>query len=133
MKDLADQQKYEGWFFLADIEGKQTTTQIRLRIQFIWSRYLYFHEKHEKASVNLKKLGEDIAEIAKYLDMFNKPYGLILYAEILEILNKKVFDDQDEANYAMPRSSTNVGKIINYGLKKKSTKRFFSKYFFLKF
>ena len=128
MKDLSDQQKYEGWFFLDDKEGNKTMMQIRLRIQFIWSRYLYFHEKCEKADTNLKRLNEDIQEIHRYLDMFNKPYGLILYAEILEILNKKVFDDQDEVIYAMPKISNNIAKIVTHGkLKKKGSKHFFSK------
>jgi hypothetical protein len=126
MKDLDDQQKYEGWFFLQDQNGKPTTVQIRLRIQFIWSRYLYFHQKNEKADTNLKRLGEDIQEINKYLEMFNKPYGLILYAEILEILNKKVFDDQDEVIYAMPKISNNIAQIIHHGLRRNSTKHFFS-------
>lgn len=127
MKDLADQQKYEGWFALRDADGNQTNTQIRLRIQFIWSRYLYFHEKNEKAEANLKRLNEDIQEIGKYLEMFNKPYGLILYAEILDILNKKVFDDQDDIVYALPRISTNIASIIRGNLKRKSSKHFFSK------
>ena len=46
MKDLCDQQKYEGWFSLIDDKEQPTQTQIRLRIQFIWSRYVYFQGKN---------------------------------------------------------------------------------------
>ena len=126
MIDLDDQQKYEGWFNLIDDEGKQTVTRIRLKVQFIWSRYLYFHDKCEKADINLKKLNDDINEINKYLELFNKPYGLVLYAEIFEVLNKKVFDDEDEIIYSMPKKSGNISKIINYKLKKKCSQKFFS-------
>lgn len=128
MNDLLDQQKYEGWFFLGDDQGKETFTQIRLRFQFIWSRYLYFHEKCEKAQTNLEKLNSDIQEINRYLELFNKPYGLIYYAEILEVLNKKVFEEQEENYSTVPRKSIKLCKKAIYNLKKKNTVHFFSKH-----
>jgi septum formation topological specificity factor MinE len=128
MKDLCDQQKYEGWFSLIDDKEQPTQTQIRLRIQFIWSRYVYFQGKCEKAVESLKKLNEEIIEINKYLEMFNKPYGLILYAEILEVLNKKVFEDQDDIVYSMPKISRNISKIISQSHpQNKNNQKFFSK------
>jgi hypothetical protein len=73
-------------------------------------------------------LNEDILEINKYLEMFNKPYGLILYAEILEILNKKVFDDQDDIVYSMPKFSKNISKLISQShIQNKNNEKFFSK------
>jgi hypothetical protein len=129
MKDLCDQQKYEGWFSLVDVKGEPTHSQIRLRIQFIWSRYVYFHGKCEKVIENLNKLNEDIVEINKYLEMFNKPYGLILYAEILEILNKKVFDDQDDIVYSMPKFSKNISILISHShIQNEKNEKFFSKF-----
>lgn len=127
MKDLSDQQKYEGWFSLLDDKGQQTQSQIRLRIQFIWSRYLYFHGKCQKATGNINKLNADMLEINKYLEMFNKPYGLILYAEILDVLNKKVFEDQDDIIYSLPKISRNISKLLNQkNIQKKNNEKFFS-------
>jgi len=129
MTELIDQQKYEGWYFLNNMDGEETTVQIRLRIQFIWSRYLYFHEKCEKAKLNLERLNADIQEINKYLDLFNKPYGLILYGEILEVLNRKVFDEKDELTCNFNRKkSMRQSNASTMNLKKKNTVRFFSNY-----
>ena len=77
----------------------------------------------------MERLNADIQEINKYLDLFNKPYGLILYGEILEVLNKKVFDEKDELTCNFNRKkSMRQSNASTMNLKKKNTVRFFSNY-----
>jgi Ca2+-dependent lipid-binding protein len=59
LKTLEDQIKHDNWYKIQNTSGKQDNGEIRLRLQFIWSKYKYFSDNFGKTENQIKRLHED--------------------------------------------------------------------------
>jgi hypothetical protein len=100
--ELDNQIKLEKEFELIPKEKDNTYCgTIRLRLQFLYSRYKYFSDLHAKTEDQIKRLQEDITELNKYFDLFEKPFGILLYGEINSIIDRRILQrSEDIASYA---------------------------------
>lgn len=102
LSELSNQLKIEKEFELVPI-GKDDTFSgtIRLRLQFLFSRYKYFTDLHAKTEDQINRLQEDITELNKYFDLFEKPFGILLYGEVNTIMDRRILQrSEDLASYA---------------------------------
>lgn len=104
LRDLESQTKYDDWHTLVNKEGKTTDGKIYLRIHFLWSKFTYYQNLINRIEKKLTSLNEQMNELNKYFDLFKTPFGLILYADIEELLEKKLLQKSDD-NFAQSRRS----------------------------
>ena len=90
MTELKDQEQSDSFYDLQDASGNMIDGRIRMIMQLVWSRYNYFQKKEIKTEKQLKILGKDIEEINKYLNLVEKPFGIILYGEVINLLENKL-------------------------------------------
>jgi hypothetical protein len=96
ISQFEDQMKHDCWYNLKLNGENEGNGQIRFRIQYIWSKYRYFADNYEKTDKQLRQLEDDIQELNRYFELFQKPFGIILYGEIDNIIEKKILDRSDD-------------------------------------
>jgi Ca2+-dependent lipid-binding protein len=100
LSDLEDQIKIEKEYDLT-LNGEETEGKLRLRMQFLYSRYKYFSDNHVKTEQQIQRLQEDITQLNKYFELFEKPFGILIYGEIDSILDRRILQRSDDlASYA---------------------------------
>jgi hypothetical protein len=109
LKSLEDQQKVDKWFKLSSGEGANDENgQVRLRLQFVWSKFKFFEENYQKTVHQIETLEEDFKEINRLLDIVNRPFGLLVYGEINNILEKRILERADEIGHYLASSRKSV-------------------------
>ena len=93
---LLNQQKMDNWFPIENENTYEEKGSIRLKLQLIWSRYQYFQENLNKIDEKIKKIKRDMEELNKYLELFEKPFGILLYIEIDEGVSQIMWGDTEE-------------------------------------
>ena len=111
MVSLLNQQKVDHWYELEKEDGREEKGMIRLKLQLIWSRFQYFQENLNKSDEKLKKIKHDMEELNKYLELFEKPFGILLFVEIDENVSKIMWGETDEI---MPQI---IGRRTNTSIK----------------
>lgn len=100
IKSFQDQQRHDDWYDLVLQGNSRGNGSIRLRIQFIWSRYKYFSDNFNKTEMQIMRLQEDINELNRYFEIFKKPFGIVIYGEIDTIFEKRILErSEDIAQY----------------------------------
>jgi hypothetical protein len=109
LKNLDDQQKVDKWYKLSTSESSSDENgQIRLRLQFVWNRFKFFEENYRKTVQQIDTLEEDFAEINRLLELLDKPFGLLIFGEIGNILDKRIFERSDEIQHYLATSRKTV-------------------------
>lgn len=96
-KELLHQQKIDDWIGLSDENGEQEKGYLRVRVQLIWSKYKLYDDIYNKTVEQSKRIEQDIQELDRYLDIVNKPYGIILYGEVMNLTESKILEKGEEA------------------------------------
>ena len=96
MMSLINQQKMDNWYELENEDGGEEKGRIRLRLQLIWSRYQYFQDNLGRTDQKLSKIKKDMEDLNQYLELFEKPFGILLYVEIDDNVSKIMWGDTDE-------------------------------------
>ena len=96
MVSLLNQQKVDNWYELENEKGEMEKGKIRLKLQLIWSRHQYFQDNLNKTYDKLEKIKKDMDELNKFLELFDKPFGILLYVEIDDRVSKIMWGDTDE-------------------------------------
>ena len=110
MTDLLNQQKVDNWYLLENQEGGEEKGKIRLRLQLIWSRYQYFQDNLSRTDDKLKKIKKDMEDLNQYLELFEKPFGILLYVEIDDNVSKIMWGDTDEI---MPQNTIGRRSVLS--------------------
>jgi hypothetical protein len=91
------QQKIDDWIGLSDENGEQEKGYLRVRVQLIWSKYKLYDDLYNKTIEQARRIESDIQELDRYLDIVNKPYGIIVYGEVLNLTESKILEKGEEA------------------------------------
>jgi len=96
-KELLHQQKVEDWIGLTSETGDKEKGDLRVRIHLVWSKYQLYDDMYTKSLDQARKINNDITEIDRYLEIIVKPYGIILYGEVLNLTESKLLEKGEEA------------------------------------
>ncbi len=138
-KELLHQQKIDDWIGLSDENGEQEKGYLRVRVQLIWSKFKLYDDIYNKTIEQARRIEKDIQELDRYLDIVNKPYGIILYGEVINLTESKILEKGEEAVHYLTGSrnylaSSKIAKNESLAAKLDSMfKGVFSKFFNLKY
>jgi hypothetical protein len=62
-------------------------------------------------------LQEDINELNRIFELFNKPFGIIIYGEIIPILEKRILERSEDITHYMSSSRKSIYASPRYGSK----------------
>lgn len=96
-QELLHQQKIDDWIGLSDENGEQEKGYLRVRVQLIWSKYRLYDDLYKKTIDQGKRVERDIDELDRYLEIVNKPYGIILYGEVINLTESKILEKGEDA------------------------------------
>lgn len=99
LRTLVHQNKVDDWIGLKDSSNNNEKGLLKIRIQFLWSKYNYFQDQITKADKQLAKIQQDMNQLDNYLALLNKPYGIITYGKIIEITDSKILEKGEEAEH----------------------------------
>ena len=109
--NLDNQTLIDQWFELSTANQTEEG-QIRLRLQLIWSKFTYYQNLVKNSEEKMDKIRSELNELEKYFELFNLPFGILLYCDLDDHLIKKIWGDEAE-NYAphmnMTTSLPNLG------------------------
>jgi hypothetical protein len=108
LKGLDDQQKVDKWFKLSGEGLNDENGQVRLRLQFVWSKFKFFEENYQKTVHQIETLEEDFTEINRLLGLLDRPFGLLIFGEINNIIEKRILDRADELGHYLASSRKSV-------------------------
>ena len=77
LKDLDQQHKVEEWYQLTKPDGSPHDGDIRMRLQFLWSRYLFYSESYNNLDNELIKNKENRDHIEQYCMLLEKKFGIL--------------------------------------------------------
>ncbi len=106
--ELIDQLKVENWYKLENSQTPEENGEIFLRMQFVWSKYKYFSDSCLKTENQISRLHEDFIELKRIIDLFEKPYGLLIYGEVDNILKKRILERSEEVGQYVASSRRTV-------------------------
>ncbi len=111
--ELLHQNKIDDWIGLIDENSNQEKGFLRVVVQLIWSKYEFYSNLYSKAVEQMNRINADIIQIDKYLDLIDKPFGIILYGEIINLTDSKILEKGEEAiNYVTgSRNFLNASKL----------------------
>jgi len=95
LKNLEKQEKMDNWYDLSN-SANEDCGQIRLKFHLIWSRYQYFSDNFNRTENKINTIKKDMVDLEKYLVLFEKPFGILLFVEIDEHMNKKLWGNDEE-------------------------------------
>ena len=101
LRSLYDQKPVDRWFNLSTSTGNAEEGQLRLRLHLIWSRHHYYQMLLEECERKINKIRIELEELTKYIDLFERPFGILLYVEIDHDLLKRICGEETE-NYNHP-------------------------------
>lgn len=87
LKDFDQQQKVEEWYQLTKMDGSPHDGDIRLRLQFLWSRYLFYSESYNKLDNELIANKENRDQIEEYCTLLERKFG-VLYCGKMDKIDK---------------------------------------------
>jgi len=90
LKDLIEQKKSDKWYELSN--GDEKFGYLRLGLHYIHSRYKYFSDLYNNTNEQIMSLQNDLSELNRYYELFDKPFGIVLYGEVEGIVNRKILD-----------------------------------------
>ena len=117
LSQLKHQNKIDGWYDLVVGEDASNNGQIRLRLQLVFSKYKYFQDNFFKVELQMTRLQEDINELNRLFELFSKPFGIIIYGEVLPILEKKLLERSEDITQYMSSSRKSIYASPRYGSK----------------
>lgn len=95
LNSLEDQHKVDNFYKIENISNIDNG-EIRLRLQFIWSKYKFFSDNFMKTENQISRLHEDFKELNRFMKMFDRPFGLLIYGEITNIENKRILERAED-------------------------------------
>eukprot|EP00340_Litonotus_pictus_P008916 CAMPEP_0170517468 /NCGR_PEP_ID=MMETSP0209-20121228/3448_1 /TAXON_ID=665100 ORGANISM="Litonotus pictus, Strain P1" /NCGR_SAMPLE_ID=MMETSP0209 /ASSEMBLY_ACC=CAM_ASM_000301 /LENGTH=498 /DNA_ID=CAMNT_0010802723 /DNA_START=134 /DNA_END=1630 /DNA_ORIENTATION=+ len=95
--ELLHQQKVDDWIGLTSPNGDQEKGYLRVRVQLVWSKFSLYDDLYKKSVEQGRKVNSDIDEIDRYLEIIEKPYGIILYGEVINLAESKILEKGEEA------------------------------------
>ena len=115
VQELLHQQRIEDWIGLKSKEGETEMGYLRVRIQLLWSKKQYYYDLMAKTQDQAERVQNDLNELDKYLVLIDKPYGILLYGEVMNITNSKILEKGEEAIHysANQRTFLATSKIKN--------------------
>ena len=108
LKDLAHQNKIDQWYNLNFNNDNSSNGQIHLRIQYIFSRYKYFTDLFDKTTAQIERIKLDIEELNRMFELFEKPYGIIIYGEVEDIVEKRILERSEDISAYMASNRRTV-------------------------
>ncbi len=99
LSELQDQKKVDKW--LEIYNGEEKTGYIRLGLHYIHSKYKFYSELHNNTNEQILSLQTDISELKRYYELFEKPFGILLFGEIESILDKKILERGEDVSTYM--------------------------------
>ena len=117
LKDLEDQLKVDKWYKLEN-NNTGDNGEIRLKLEFIWSRYKYNSDNFIKTENQIARLHEDFDELKRIINLFEKPFGLLIYGEIDNILKKRLLERSEDVGHYMATSRRTVFNSPRYSVNK---------------
>jgi hypothetical protein len=109
LRSLQNQQLIDSWYNLT-YSGRKQEAQIRLRLQLVWSRLVYYQNLVLDYDSKIMRIKIELQELEKYLDLINKPFGILLYVEIDSNLLKKIHGEDTES-FAQTSVSVNLPRF----------------------
>jgi hypothetical protein len=108
MSELKTQNKVDQWYDLIVDENTTDNGRIRLRLHLIWNKYKFFEDNYNKTDMQIMRLQEDINELNRLFELFEKPFGIIIYGEIVPILEKRILERSEDITHYMQSSRKTV-------------------------
>lgn len=97
VKELLHQENIDDWLGLKRPTGEEEMGFLRLRIQLIWSKRQYYTDMLSKSEKQMSRIDKDLTELEKYIELIEKPYGIILYGEIMNLVESKLLEKGEES------------------------------------
>ena len=94
LQDLAEQKKTDKWYELSN--GDEKFGYLRLGLHYIHSRFKYFSDLYNLTKEQILSLQNDLSELNRYYELFEKPFGIVLYGEVEAIITKRILDIGEE-------------------------------------
>lgn len=96
VKELMHQQRIDDWVGLKSKEGEKEMGYLRVRVQLLWSRKQFYSDLLIKTNNQALRVKKDLNELEKYIVLIDKPFGILLYGEIINITNSKILEKGEE-------------------------------------
>ena len=93
---MDNQTLIDKWYELSTSSGRTEEGQIRLRLQLIWSKFIYYQNLVKISEEKIDKIRNELTELDKYFELFNTPFGILLYCEIDQNAIKKMWGEETE-------------------------------------
>ena len=85
LKDLEQQQKIEEWYQLTKKDGSPHDGDIRLKLQFIWSKYQFYSEDYNRLDNELIKNKENRDLVEEFYILLETKFGILHCGKIDKI------------------------------------------------
>jgi hypothetical protein len=118
LKDLEDQLKSDKWYKLENNNNSDDNGEVRLKCEFIWSRYKHNSDNYVKTEQQISRLHEDFDELKRIINLFEKPFGLLVYGEVDNIIKKRLLERSEDVGHYMNTSRRTVFNSPRYSVNK---------------
>lgn len=96
IKELLHQQKVDDWIGLKSTTGEKEMGFLKVRVQLLWSRLQLYNDLLAKTESQKERIQKDMDELDRYLELIDKPYGILLYGEIINLTDSKILEKGEE-------------------------------------
>lgn len=115
LRALEHQQRSDEIYKLKDRDGNEEKGEIRLKLHYIWSKYVYYQDLVSRMEQKIEKFQSEMELVNKYVEMLEEPFGLLLFGEIEDLMDKKFLFDHEIIEGSSMRKS--YGKSLRTSAK----------------
>jgi len=96
-EELLDQERIDDWIGLTNESGDTEKGFLRIRVQLVWSKYELYNKNYNDSIEQAKRIQMDIEEVDRYLLIIEKPFGIILSGEVINLISSDLLNKGEEA------------------------------------
>lgn len=112
ISDFKHQKNVDRWYHLIDKEEKQIKTKIRINCRLLWSKYGFYTDNLRISNNQLEEISRDIESVDQYIELINKPYGLIIFGNLDEMIdNDVIYKGEEIEDYTAKERKSIVNTI----------------------
>lgn len=109
LKEFLDQSLFEKTINLNPSSGSEFMGELRIRIRVFWSKLKYFKEKLMESEEKIESAKKEQRTVQGYLDIIeNKPFGLIVLGQIINLRDEDVLEEPKEKEEIMDKARLSI-------------------------
>lgn len=97
MQELLHQDNVTDWIGLVDENGNETPGYLNISAHLVWSKKQYYLDSYNKTVKQIENVQNVINELERYIGMIEKPYGIVLYGEVINLTESRILSKGEEA------------------------------------